>query len=117
MTEENRPLSEEEIKKKAYSLALRLKHSGLDPEIIYARLEKQGIPEAVAKKAVEDLIMQKTQEEKKEQKPIDNINAVIIGIVIVATIAPFIMNARFRIIPVGLIISGIVALFFRRKRR
>jgi hypothetical protein len=34
-------LTEEEIKKKAYLMGLRLKSSGLDAETIYARLEKE----------------------------------------------------------------------------
>jgi hypothetical protein len=35
---------DEELKRKAYLQASRLKNEGLDNEIIYARLEKQGVP-------------------------------------------------------------------------
>ena len=45
MMEQNEELTAEELKKKAYLMGLRLKNSGLDAETIYARLEKQGIPE------------------------------------------------------------------------
>lgn len=116
MTEENKPLSEEEIKKQAYSLALRLKHSGLDSEIIYARLEKQGIPQELAKKVVKDLMTQKTVEAKKEKKSMDNVNAILIGIIICATIASFTLNVGFRIIPYGVIIAALISIFARRKK-
>ncbi|MDB5146106.1 MAG: hypothetical protein JWQ57_126, partial [Mucilaginibacter sp.] len=35
---------DEELKRRAYLQASRLKNEGLDNDVIYARLEKQGVP-------------------------------------------------------------------------
>lgn len=55
MNESKEELTPEEIKKKAYLMALRLKNSGLDAETIYARLEKEGIPDDMAREVVRDM--------------------------------------------------------------
>ena len=36
---------DEGLKNKAYLEGMRLKKSGMDDEVLYARLEKQGIPD------------------------------------------------------------------------
>ncbi len=58
MTEENLTLSTEELKKKAYVEGLKLSKSGADREMIYARLEKQGIPEEIIQQVIKNLFIQ-----------------------------------------------------------
>jgi hypothetical protein len=49
----------ESIKREAYAKALNFKNTGLDPEAIYARLEKQGFPEDIARDVAKNVVMHK----------------------------------------------------------
>jgi len=46
---------DEGLKNKAYLEGSRLKNAGYDDEVIFARLEKQGIPEELIKKVIANL--------------------------------------------------------------
>lgn len=58
----------EELKRTAYLKGLELKKTSLDAEAIYARLEKQGIPPALAAEVANNVI---------EQRGIDEVNSVL----------------------------------------
>lgn len=58
----------ESIKKEAYSKAMKFKNTGLDAEAIYARLEKQGVPENIAREVAKNVVMHK-QEIKNSLPP------------------------------------------------
>ena len=58
----------ESIKKEAYSKAMKFKNTGLDAEVIYARLEKQGVPEDIAREVAKNIVMHK-QEVKNSLPP------------------------------------------------
>jgi hypothetical protein len=49
----------ESIKREAYSKALKFKNTGLDSEAIYARLEKQGVPEDIAREVAKNVVLHK----------------------------------------------------------
>jgi coproporphyrinogen III oxidase-like Fe-S oxidoreductase len=68
--ESKEELTAEELKKKAYLMGLRLKNSGLDAETIYARLEKQGIPEELARQVAKDTLIERKREVIKETLPL-----------------------------------------------
>lgn len=74
------------IKKEAYSKALKFKHTGLDAEAIYARLEKQGIPEEIAKEVAKNVIIHK--QEAKASLPPTPLNSFSVFGKIVNTIFP-----------------------------
>ncbi len=57
---------DETLKRKAYLEGLKLKNSGLDQEIIYARLEKQGIPEELAKEVAKNVMLERQIVQEKE---------------------------------------------------
>lgn len=52
MTAEER----EKIKREAYMKALSMKQTGANPEVIYARLEKQGIPADIAEEVANNFV-------------------------------------------------------------
>lgn len=56
---------EEGLKNRAYLEGLRLKNQGLEKEIIYARLEKQGIPEELAHEVANNIFLQQKIEKKR----------------------------------------------------
>lgn len=58
----------EEMKRDAYLKALKFKNAGLDEEAIYARLEKQGFPDALAKEVAKNIVIKK-QEDKNNEIP------------------------------------------------
>ena len=62
---------DESLKKQAYSQGLKLKNTGIGEEGIYARLEKQGIPENLARQVAKNVMLQKKLEEDLIQKPVN----------------------------------------------
>jgi uncharacterized membrane protein len=104
---------EEGLKNRAYLEGLKLKKQGFEEEVIYARLEKQGIPEELAKEVAQNVSVQRKNEyneEKEEALKVTN-NQIIATIVvgIVASIVSFIFLPRFMIvIPIGFIIIRII---------
>lgn len=109
-------LTEDELKKKAYLMALRLKNSGLDAETIYARLEKQGIPEEMAKQVVRDTLYESRRQIVKETEPVYNFALIRIGIgVILALVSYLILPGNF-ILPIGIIAGGIISALLAKKK-
>jgi len=109
-------LTGEELKKKAYLMGLRLKNSGLDAETIYARLEKQGIPEELARQVAQDTLIERKREVIKETKPVYNFALIRIGIgVVIALICHLIFPDNF-ILPSGIITGGVVSALLAKKK-
>lgn len=114
-------LSEEELKKKAYLMAQRLKSSGIyDVEVIYARLEKHGFSELLAMDAAKSVMKeQRRQDErvKEEYREFKFSTAwICVGAGVVFAIISAILFPDRIIVPIGLIVSGIVtAIIFRKK--
>jgi uncharacterized membrane protein len=54
------------IKRNAYLKALKFKNTGLDEEAIYARLEKQGFPEDIAREVAKNILIKKLEEKEKQ---------------------------------------------------
>jgi hypothetical protein len=109
-------LTPNELKKKAYLMALRLRSSGLDAETVYARLEKQGIPEELARQVAYDTIVEIKRGEEIEQAVTDYNGALArIGI---AAAAAIVYNLIFQgiYIPIGIIAGGIVSALFAKKK-
>lgn len=62
----------ENIKRDAYLKALKFKNTGLDEEAIYARLEKQGVPDDIAKEVAKNVLIKKIEDKDKEvPKPLN----------------------------------------------
>jgi hypothetical protein len=83
MKPQDENLTESELKKKAYLIVLRLRNSELDMEAIFARLEKQGISEEIARQVIRDVIIQAKRDEVEEVKPVYQfaIIRIVIGVV------------------------------------
>ena len=110
MNESEEELTEEEVKKKAYLMALRLKNSGLDTETIYARLEKQGIPEDLALQVAKDVSMEKKRHvAEQETKPVFQAALIRIAVGLAAALISILIFPDEIIIPVGLIGGGVIA--------
>jgi hypothetical protein len=108
MDNTNKNLTDSELMKMALLSIQRLKNSGYDREIIYARLEKQGIPDHIAKEALKDINIEKKREVIKEAKFSYNYALIRIGIGVgLAIISMIILPGRV-IIPIGLIAGGII---------
>lgn len=67
----------EQLKRKAYHEGLKLQNSGLGEEVIYARLEKQGIPIDLAKEVAKNLVLEKSKGSKEHQTYLKNIVLII----------------------------------------
>lgn len=106
----------EELKRKAYLAGQRLKSSGLEAEVIYARLEKQGIPESLAKQVVKDLWKMQQETTIKEATEDHNYALVRIGIGIVAAIISWIVLPNNFILPIGLIGGGIISAIIAKNK-
>ncbi|MFT5618977.1 MAG: hypothetical protein ACI85I_002213 [Arenicella sp.] len=72
--------TEEGLKRRAYSEAMKLKRNGFDRETVYIRLEKQGIPAELAKKVIADISTETKKEVVANEKP--KLYMALIGIVV-----------------------------------
>jgi hypothetical protein len=110
MNESKEELTEEEIKKKAYLMALRLKNSGLDTEAIYARLEKQSIPEDMALQVAKGVSMEKKRHvAEQETRPVFHAALIRIAVGLAAALISTLIFPDEVVIPVGLIGGGVIA--------
>lgn len=98
----------ESLKRRAYSIAFKLKNSGLDADVIYARLEKQGIPVDLARQVTSDLLIERKRSQDKEEEPFYHLALIKIGIGVAAALTSYIFLPDMIILPIGLILSGIL---------
>lgn len=70
MEEPKQPLTEEELRNRAYLAALRLKAPGFDEKIIYTGLENERIPEALARQIAKEVIAERKKEYVKQARPV-----------------------------------------------
>lgn len=112
---DNEELTPGELKKKAYSIGMRLKNSGLDGETIYARLEKQGIPEEMAKEVVQDILVERKRDVIKQTEPVYNFALIRIGIGLVIALISYLLTGNV-IFPVAIIAGGVVTALLAKKK-
>jgi hypothetical protein len=94
---------------RAYLVGLKLKHAGLSEEVIYARLEKQGFSEALARQVARDVIR---ENEREQMKASAHYGLVIAAIGLIGTIVSyFIFEDGIYVFP-GLLIAGIGGAFW-----
>lgn len=115
MQEQAEEMTQEELKKKAYLIGLRLRSSGLDGEAIYARLEKQGIPEAMAKDVVRDILTERKRGVVNEATPIYDFAFVRIGIGVTVALISYLATDN-ALLPIGIILGGVVTALVMKRR-
>jgi transcription initiation factor TFIIIB Brf1 subunit/transcription initiation factor TFIIB len=109
-------LTEEERKKKAYRMGLQLKNAGLDAETIYARLEKQGIPEELARQVARNAVIERRREVSKASESDYQFALLRIGIGLALALVFYLIFPETVILPTGLIIGGIVSALLAKRR-
>ncbi|MCE9539479.1 MAG: hypothetical protein K8R85_09705 [Bacteroidetes bacterium] len=63
----------EEMKRDAYLKAMQFKNTGMEEDVIYARLEKQGFPVDLAKEVAKNVIMKKQEDiDSKVPNPLNS---------------------------------------------
>lgn len=107
---------DETLKRKAYLEGSRLKNAGYDNEVIFARLEKQGIPEETIKLVIANLSIQQKVEVSKQAKPFYNLAVIRIAIGVFLAIATAILIPGHIYLPIGLIVGGIISAVSIKKR-
>jgi len=107
---------DEGLKNKAYLEGSRLKKAGYDNEIIFARLEKQGIPEDLIGQVLKNLDVQEKTDTIIEQKPFYNIAILRIGIGVFLAIISAILIPGQIYLPIGLIVGGIIYAVITRSK-
>lgn len=102
----------EELKRKAYLEAHKLRRSGLDEETIRARLDKLGIPEGLIRQLYENITKEEAKTAAAEKKEIiyRSYYILIIG-GIVSLLSALITRGAFIIIPAGLMAGTIITWF------
>ncbi|HMG89828.1 MAG TPA: hypothetical protein VK589_07205 [Chryseolinea sp.] len=116
MEESKEELTESELRKKAYLMGLRLKNSGLDAETIYARLEKQGIPEKLAREVAYNTLIERERDVSKAAEPFYNLALIKIGIGVAVALTSYIIFPDKPIIPIGIIAGGIISAFLAKRK-
>jgi hypothetical protein len=116
MKESHEELTESELKKKAYSIGLRLKNSRLDADTILARLDKEGIPEEMAHEVVRDIFIELQRKIVEQTTPVYNFALIRIGIGLVVALVSYLILPDNYIVPSAIIIGGIVSALLAKKR-
>ena len=94
------------LKNKAYKEALKFEKSEFTEEVIYAKLEKQGIPIDIAKKVAMNIVLERNNK-KEDRSDYKKMGSVMIVVWIsVSIIAYFITGNVFD--AVGLLVGGIL---------
>lgn len=106
----------EELRRKTYLAGERLKASGLDPETVYARLEKTGVPEDLAKQVVKDLWTEHKRKVVEEAKEEQNVALIRVALGIGVAVVSYLLFPENFIVPVGFILIGIIAALMARKK-
>lgn len=107
---------DEGLKNRAYLEGMRLKKSGMDDEIIRARLEKQGIPEDLIKNVIQNLNLKQQVEKKEEHQPMYYSGLIKVGLgVVLAIISAIVLPGKIYL-PIGFIVSGILYALIARQR-
>jgi hypothetical protein len=114
--ESKEELTPEELKKKAYLMGHRLMNSGLDAETVYARLEKQGIPEELARQVAFDTRVERKRQVIKETEPVYNFALIRIGIGVVVAVAWYLVFPNSVIVPTGIIAGGVASALWAKRR-
>lgn len=108
---------DETIKREAYSTAMKLKRAGLDNEIIYARLEKQNIPEQLIAEIIKNISIEKKKKVEHEAKVNYRFAAIQIGIGFLIAILSGILIPEYTILPIGFIACGIITAVLTSKMK
>lgn len=75
------------LKEKAYKVALKFKGYKLEEEIIYAKLEKQGFPENIAKEVALNITLSEGEKNKKGNLNYKKLGLLILSVwVLIATV-------------------------------
>lgn len=107
---------DEGLKNKAYLEGSRLKKAGHDDEVIAARLEKMGIPEGLIEQVIFNLSVQRIIDNDKAARPFYYSALVKIGIGVLLAIISSIAIPGQTILPIGLIVTGIIAAVANKKQ-
>jgi F0F1-type ATP synthase assembly protein I len=104
----------EDLKRKAYTEAIKLKSEGLEEEFIYARLEKQGFSEELSKEVAANIFIQRQVEHQQainEKVGENNYKLILIigGIVVFAIISWLFLPKVVIAIPVSLLVGVLIS--------
>ncbi len=97
-------------------MGLRLKNSGLDAETIYARLERQGFPEALAHEVVKDILLERKRDVAEQTTPFYNIALIRAGIGVAAGFVTYAIFPEYPVVPIGMIAGGLYAAFKAKRK-
>jgi hypothetical protein len=101
-------MMDESLKKRAYLEGLKMKNSGWDAEIIYARLEKQGIPHELANKVVSDILLEHKKDITERATPFYITALIKVAIGVLAAITYAVSFPGQLMLPIGLILTGVI---------
>ena len=104
----------DELKNRAYHEGMKLKNSGHDKDVIYARLEKQGISAELAMQVANDIMIERQRDVAKQEEPFKNIAILKIVLGVAVTLVVAITSPGIYVIPVGLIAGGVIYLALKK---
>lgn len=98
----------EELERRAYTMAWKFKNSNMEEEVIYAKLEKQGIPKELALEAAHNIVLERKKDLIKEEKPFFKVALLKIGLgMFVALIYAIVFPGSY-ILPIGFLVGGAI---------
>lgn len=96
-----------ETTRRAYVLGYKMLDTAMDEESIYAKIEKQNVPEAIAKQVAADIILERQKRDFKAERPNFYFAIVIVSIAIIAAIVTAIFT-DYIFLCIGFILTGAI---------
>ncbi len=115
--ENQEPTTDETLRRKAYLEAMRLYQQGADAELIYARLDKQGIPEPLILQVLGNMQQEETKIVKEKSADLFAFGIVFFGVGVVVLLASVFFFSNIIVIPFGMILIGLIMAILSWKNR
>lgn len=97
---------EESVVREAYTMGMKMINTNFDRDLIYARLEKSGIPEKLAAQVADDIILERKSVKNKEVQPFQELAKIKIAIGVLILILSIFFLPGYTVVPIGLILGG-----------
>ncbi|MFD2567327.1 hypothetical protein [Pseudotenacibaculum haliotis] len=85
----------EQLKRKAYHEGLKFQNSTLGEEIIYAKLEKKGIPIGLAKEVAKNIVLERNKDKDEHATYLKKTGLIILCLWLLLSVVAYIYTGSF----------------------
>lgn len=102
--------------RQAYMMGMKLRSQGHSLDVVFARMEKSGIPENLVKQVIDDLELEESKTAELDKSNLASFGWIRLGIALLLAAISAAVFPGMIIMPIGFILAGIVLLLINRNR-